>query len=242
MPHYFLCRTFPQRSEFEVQKVLKLLPQRSENITLCPVGCCIWDGGCCFWDGKQPSPKDPESFWISGQEDFSVVTGPEGTAGSCVRGGHQGWTLGQGAFLQRMSQALSRLPRSQAGIVGVSRAAAGPRHFPMLQSHGLAPAGLFQHPQLSGLCQPLRTPLLCCSHERMPYQRRCRRDSDACRLEERSPSFGEECYPARPRAWRRSRGREQHRPRRYQHHCRRRRSRSCSSASSVSSIHSQLGL
>lgn len=105
MPHYFLCRTFPQRSEFEVQKVLKLLPQRSENITLCPVGCCIWDGGCCFWDGKQPSPGDPESFWISGQEDFSVVTGPEGTAGSCVRGGHQGWTLGQGAFLQRMSQA-----------------------------------------------------------------------------------------------------------------------------------------
>ncbi|NXV03035.1 CLK3 kinase, partial [Cettia cetti] len=72
------------------------------------------------------------------------------------------------------------------------------------------------------------------SHERMPYPRRCRRDSDACRLEERSPSFGEEYYPARPRNWRRSRGREQHRPRRYQQHCRRRRSRSCSSASSRS--------
>uniref|UniRef100_A0A8C3M7U8 Uncharacterized protein n=1 Tax=Geospiza parvula TaxID=87175 RepID=A0A8C3M7U8_GEOPR len=79
------------------------------------------------------------------------------------------------------------------------------------------------------------------SHERMPYQRRCRRDSDACRLEECSPSLGQDYCPARPRPWRRSRGRGQHqqRPRRYpqqqqQQHCRRRRSRSCSSASSVS--------
>ncbi|CAN8187951.1 unnamed protein product [Coccothraustes coccothraustes] len=72
------------------------------------------------------------------------------------------------------------------------------------------------------------------SHERMPYQRRCRRDSDACRLEERSPSLGQDYPPARPRPWRRSRGREQHRPRRYQQPCRRRRSRSCSSASSRS--------
>lgn len=96
--------------------------------------------------------------------------------------------------------------------------------------------------QLSGPWQALRVPFVCCSHERMPYQRRCRRDSDAYRFEERSPSFGEEYYPARPRTWRRSRGREQHRPRRYQQHCRRRRSRSCSSASSVSSIHSELRL
>ncbi|NWR25332.1 CLK3 kinase, partial [Emberiza fucata] len=79
------------------------------------------------------------------------------------------------------------------------------------------------------------------SRERMPYQRRCRRDSDACRLEERSPSLGQDYCPARPRPWRRSRGRGQHqqRPRRYpqqqqQQHCRRRRSRSCSSASSRS--------
>lgn len=96
--------------------------------------------------------------------------------------------------------------------------------------------------------QALRALFLCHSRERMPYQRRCRRDSDACRLEEHSPSLGQDYCPARPRPWRRSRGRGQHqqRPRRYQQHqqqqqhCRRRRSRSCSSASSVSSIRCEL--
>ncbi|NXK85140.1 CLK3 kinase, partial [Amazona guildingii] len=72
------------------------------------------------------------------------------------------------------------------------------------------------------------------SHDRMQYHRRCRRDSDAYRFEERSPSFGEDYYSTRVRNWWRSRGREQHRARKYQHHCRKRRTRSCSSTSSRS--------
>ncbi|KAM4661555.1 dual specificity protein kinase CLK3 isoform 1-T1 [Amazona ochrocephala] len=72
------------------------------------------------------------------------------------------------------------------------------------------------------------------SHDRMQYHRRCRRDSDAYRFEERSPSFGEDYYSTRTRNWWRSRGREQHRARKYQHHCRKRRTRSCSSTSSRS--------
>ncbi|GAB0193960.1 dual specificity protein kinase CLK3 [Grus japonensis] len=72
------------------------------------------------------------------------------------------------------------------------------------------------------------------SHDRMPYHRRYRRDSDAYRFEDRSPSFGEDYYSTRSRNWRRSRGREQHRPKKHQHHCRKRRTRSCSSASSRS--------
>uniref|UniRef100_A0A8C0HFS9 Uncharacterized protein n=1 Tax=Buteo japonicus TaxID=224669 RepID=A0A8C0HFS9_9AVES len=77
------------------------------------------------------------------------------------------------------------------------------------------------------------------SHDRMPYHRRYRRDSDAYRFEDRSPSFGEDYYSTRSRNWRRSRGREQHRLRKHQHHCRKRRTRSCSSASSVSSIQNE---
>ncbi|XP_032846119.2 dual specificity protein kinase CLK3 isoform X2 [Tyto alba] len=72
------------------------------------------------------------------------------------------------------------------------------------------------------------------SHDRMPYHRRYRRDSDAYRFEDRSPSFGEDYYSTRSRNWRRSRGREQHRPKKHQHRCRKRRTRSCSSASSRS--------
>lgn len=81
---------------------------------------------------------------------------------------------------------------------------------------------------------------LCRSPDRMPYHRRCRRDSDAYRCDERSPSFAEDYYSTRARNWRRSRGREQHRARKYQHHCQKRRTRSCSSASSVSSIQNEL--
>ncbi|NWQ83200.1 CLK3 kinase, partial [Columbina picui] len=72
------------------------------------------------------------------------------------------------------------------------------------------------------------------SHDRMPYHRRYRRDSDAYRFEDRSPSFGEDYYSTRSRNWRRSRGREQHRPKKHPHYCRKHRTRSCSSASSRS--------
>ncbi|XP_034850186.1 dual specificity protein kinase CLK3 isoform X4 [Mirounga leonina] len=75
------------------------------------------------------------------------------------------------------------------------------------------------------------------SHDRLPYQRRYRerRDSDTYRCEERSPSFGEDCYgSSRSHHRRRSREREPYRARRHAHHCRKRRTRSCSSASSRS--------
>lgn len=75
------------------------------------------------------------------------------------------------------------------------------------------------------------------SHDRLPYQRRYRerRDSDTYRCEERSPSFGEDCYgSSRSHHRRRSRDREPYRPRKHAHHCHKRRTRSCSSASSVS--------
>lgn len=99
----------------------------------------------------------------------------------------------------------------------------------------------------AGLCPPRpsrRLTALCfaLSHDRLPYHRRYRRDSDAYRFEERSPSFGEDYYSSRSRNWRRSRGREQHRPKKHQHYCRKRRTRSCSSASSVSSIQNELGM
>ncbi|XP_040426491.1 dual specificity protein kinase CLK3 isoform X2 [Cygnus olor] len=75
------------------------------------------------------------------------------------------------------------------------------------------------------------------SRDRTPHRRRYRdrRDSDACRFEERSPSCGEDCCPPRARNCRRSRGREQHRAKQHQHRCRKRRTRSCSSASSMKS-------
>ncbi|XP_045388015.1 dual specificity protein kinase CLK3 isoform X3 [Lemur catta] len=75
------------------------------------------------------------------------------------------------------------------------------------------------------------------SHDRLPYQRRYRerRDSDAYRCEERSPSFGEDCYgSSRSRHRRRSRERGPYRTRKHAHHCHKRRTRSCSSASSRS--------
>ncbi|XP_032325147.1 dual specificity protein kinase CLK3 isoform X1 [Camelus ferus] len=75
------------------------------------------------------------------------------------------------------------------------------------------------------------------SHDRLPYQRRYRepRDSDAYRYEERSPSFGEDCYgSSRSHHRRRSREREPYRTRKHAHHCHKRRTRSCSSASSRS--------
>ncbi|OXB55484.1 hypothetical protein ASZ78_016455 [Callipepla squamata] len=80
------------------------------------------------------------------------------------------------------------------------------------------------------------------SHDRMPYHRRYRerRDSDAYRLEERSPSFDDDYYSTRARNWRRSRGREQYHDKKHQHRCRKRRTRSCSSASSVSNIQNEL--
>ncbi|KAB1257318.1 Dual specificity protein kinase CLK3 [Camelus dromedarius] len=74
------------------------------------------------------------------------------------------------------------------------------------------------------------------SHDRLPYQRRYRepRDSDAYRYEERSPSFGEDCYgSSRSHHRRRSREREPYRTRKHAHHCHKRRTRSCSSASSA---------
>lgn len=75
------------------------------------------------------------------------------------------------------------------------------------------------------------------SHDRLPYQRRYRehRDSDTYRCEERSPSFGEDYYgSSRCHHRRRSREREPYRTRKHAHHCHKRRTRSCSSASSVS--------
>ncbi|XP_021027320.1 dual specificity protein kinase CLK3 isoform X1 [Mus caroli] len=75
------------------------------------------------------------------------------------------------------------------------------------------------------------------SHDRIPYQRRYRehRDSDTYRCEERSPSFGEDCYgSSRSRHRRRSRERVPYRTRKHAHHCHKRRTRSCSSASSRS--------
>ncbi|KAK1338581.1 hypothetical protein QTO34_019235 [Cnephaeus nilssonii] len=75
------------------------------------------------------------------------------------------------------------------------------------------------------------------SHDRLPYQRRYRerRDSDTYRCEERSPSFGEDYYgSSRSHHRRRSRDREPYRTRKHAHHCHKRRTRSCSSASSVS--------
>ncbi|KAG3262277.1 CDC like kinase 3, transcript variant X2 [Ictidomys tridecemlineatus] len=75
------------------------------------------------------------------------------------------------------------------------------------------------------------------SHDRLPYQRRYRerRDSDTYRCEERSPSFGEDCYgSSRSRHRRRSRDRGPYRTRKHAHHCHKRRTRSCSSASSRS--------
>nr|XP_023408676.1 dual specificity protein kinase CLK3 isoform X1 [Loxodonta africana]XP_023408677.1 dual specificity protein kinase CLK3 isoform X1 [Loxodonta africana] len=75
------------------------------------------------------------------------------------------------------------------------------------------------------------------SHDRLPYQRRYRerRDSDTYRCEERSPSFGEDCYgSSRSHHRRRSREREPYRTRKHAHHCHKRRTRSCSSASSRS--------
>ncbi|XP_036990415.2 dual specificity protein kinase CLK3 isoform X1 [Artibeus jamaicensis] len=75
------------------------------------------------------------------------------------------------------------------------------------------------------------------SHDRLPYQRRYRerRDSDTYRCEERSPSFGEDCYgSSRSHHRRRSRDREPYRTRKHAHHCHKRRTRSCSSASSRS--------
>ncbi|KAI2575134.1 CDC like kinase 3, partial [Homo sapiens] len=74
------------------------------------------------------------------------------------------------------------------------------------------------------------------SHDRLPYQRRYRerRDSDTYRCEERSPSFGEDYYgPSRSRHRRRSRERGPYRTRKHAHHCHKRRTRSCSSASSM---------
>lgn len=78
---------------------------------------------------------------------------------------------------------------------------------------------------------------LCRSRDRTPPRRRYRdrRGSDACRFEERSPSWGDDCCPPRLR------GREQHRARQHQHRCRKRRTRSCSSASSVSSSRNERG-
>uniref|UniRef100_A0A493TLL2 Uncharacterized protein n=1 Tax=Anas platyrhynchos platyrhynchos TaxID=8840 RepID=A0A493TLL2_ANAPP len=75
------------------------------------------------------------------------------------------------------------------------------------------------------------------SRDRTPPRRRYRdrRGSDACRFEERSPSWGDDCCPPRLR------GREQHRARQHQHRCRKRRTRSCSSASSVSSSRNERG-
>lgn len=75
------------------------------------------------------------------------------------------------------------------------------------------------------------------SHDRLPYQRRYRehRDSNTYRCEERSPSFGENCYgSSRSRHRRRSREKMPYRTRKHNHHCHKRRTRSCSSASSVS--------
>ncbi|XP_051690582.1 dual specificity protein kinase CLK3 isoform X1 [Oryctolagus cuniculus] len=75
------------------------------------------------------------------------------------------------------------------------------------------------------------------SHDRLPYERRYREHQDgaAYRCEERSPSFGQDCYgPSRSRHRRRSRDRAPYRPRRHAHHCHKRRTRSCSSASSRS--------
>ncbi|KAM9091748.1 dual specificity protein kinase CLK3 isoform 2-T2 [Megaptera novaeangliae] len=75
------------------------------------------------------------------------------------------------------------------------------------------------------------------SHDRLPYQRRYREhhDSDTYRCEERSPSFGEDCYgSSRCHHRRRSREREPYRARKHAHHCHKRRTRSCSSASSRS--------
>ncbi|XP_028630227.1 dual specificity protein kinase CLK3 isoform X2 [Grammomys surdaster] len=75
------------------------------------------------------------------------------------------------------------------------------------------------------------------SHDRISYQRRYRehRDSDTYRCEERSPSFGEDCYgSSRSRHRRRSRERGPYRTRKHAHHCHKRRTRSCSSASSRS--------
>ncbi|XP_045651155.1 dual specificity protein kinase CLK3 isoform X2 [Ursus americanus] len=82
------------------------------------------------------------------------------------------------------------------------------------------------------------------SHDRLPYQRRYRerRDSDTYRCEERSPSFGEDCYgSSRSHHRRRSREREPYRTRKHAHHCHKRRTRSCSSASSRSQQSSKRG-
>ncbi|NXF35965.1 CLK3 kinase, partial [Nyctibius bracteatus] len=69
------------------------------------------------------------------------------------------------------------------------------------------------------------------SHDRVPYQRRYRRDSNAYRCEDRSPSFGEDYYSTRLRNRRRSRAREQHHLKKHQRRCRNRRTRSRSSTS-----------
>uniref|UniRef100_A0A8C4L7K4 dual-specificity kinase n=1 Tax=Equus asinus asinus TaxID=83772 RepID=A0A8C4L7K4_EQUAS len=89
---------------------------------------------------------------------------------------------------------------------------------------GRAPSDQCPHPPLG-------------SHDRLPYQRRYRerRDSDTYRCEERSPSFGDDCYgSSRSHHRRRSREREPYRTRKHAHHCHKRRTRSCSSASSRS--------
>uniref|UniRef100_I3MLY7 dual-specificity kinase n=1 Tax=Ictidomys tridecemlineatus TaxID=43179 RepID=I3MLY7_ICTTR len=83
----------------------------------------------------------------------------------------------------------------------------------------------------------VRVPSRPTPHDRLPYQRRYRerRDSDTYRCEERSPSFGEDCYgSSRSRHRRRSRDRGPYRTRKHAHHCHKRRTRSCSSASSRS--------
>ncbi|XP_064933120.1 dual specificity protein kinase CLK3 isoform X1 [Columba livia] len=90
--------------------------------------------------------------------------------------------------------------------------------------------GRVRYPPRRDLCRRSRSR----SHDRMPYHRRYRRDSDAYRFEDRSPSFGEDYYSTRSRNWRRSRGREQHHPKKHPHYCRKHRTRSCSSASSRS--------
>uniref|UniRef100_A0ACB8E5I8 Dual specificity protein kinase clk3 n=1 Tax=Sphaerodactylus townsendi TaxID=933632 RepID=A0ACB8E5I8_9SAUR len=71
----------------------------------------------------------------------------------------------------------------------------------------------------------------------MPYQRRYREEADneVYKFDDRSASFGEDCYSSRrSRHRRRSRDRERHRTRKRQHRCRKRRTRSCSSTSSRS--------
>ncbi|XP_048375694.1 dual specificity protein kinase CLK3 [Sphaerodactylus townsendi] len=75
------------------------------------------------------------------------------------------------------------------------------------------------------------------SQDRMPYQRRYREEADneVYKFDDRSASFGEDCYSSRrSRHRRRSRDRERHRTRKRQHRCRKRRTRSCSSTSSRS--------